>query len=222
MKISLAIPCAHNHIERLDELVCHILRGTTLPDEIVIVVSGIAEDEKYDEMLYGLERKFRGVRSLRIVSYAHKLNIPTARHILSNQVTGDLIMYHDADDLQSLTRVKIVKWFFERYDIVHLCHSYRFFNEEWLPTQNPWHIKIFSSDVLYEKYVTEKEVPKSFGSPFMKTCAGALCIRREVLEKVSWEGLRLRGQDTDFCLNVLKEFNKTILIDAVLYSYFVS
>ena len=60
---------------------------------------------------------------------------------------------------------------------------------------------------------------KSLEARFMRTHAGALCIRREVLQKVTWAGSVQGAEDREFFLNVLKTFNKAILIDAPLLNY---
>ncbi|MHC5060098.1 MAG: glycosyltransferase family 2 protein [Planctomycetota bacterium] len=219
MKTTVAIPCAWHHVRYLGTALTRIAAGTQLPDEVVIVISPV-EPHKDLQQIHKLWQKFRKHFHLKIEFYEFPLDIVSARHALTKYITGDVIIYHDADDTQHPQRVEIVKRFFNEYDIVHLCHSYKTFNEGQTDQIVYDDIKVTPSEHLYEKYFVTGPRPDAFGSPFMRTTAGCLCIRREVLQTVSWGNLIPGvGEDTEYCLKVLEVFNKTILIDVPLLNY---
>jgi hypothetical protein len=58
--------------------------------------------------------------------------------------------------------------------------------------------------------------------------AGACCIKREVLKDVQWKANdklvlapanRSKAEDYEFCMEVLFKMNRSMMIDAKLYSY---
>lgn len=218
LRTSVAIPCARHHVRYLDNALSKIARGTEVPDEVVIVVSPVEGQEQLDR-LNRLYEKFKDIFALEIKWCEQRLDAASARERLTESLNGDVILYHDADDTQHPQRLEIVKRFFKEHDIVHLCHSYTTFSEGEAGEIVYDNIQTAPSQELYEKYFVQGPMPKAFGAGFMRTHAGALCIRREVLQKVAWAGLVQGVEDREFCLNVLKTFNKSILIDAPLLNY---
>jgi hypothetical protein len=219
MKTTVAIPCAWHHVRYLDTALSKIAAGTQLPDEVVIVISPV-EPHKDLQEINTLWQKFREYFYLTIEFCDHPMDAAGARHALTANLTGDVIIYHDADDTQHPQRVEIVKRFFDEYDIMHLCHSYKTFSEGQAGQLVYDNVKVTSSHKLHEKYFVTGKKPKAFGSPFMRTFAGGLCIRREVLKTVSWGDLMPGvGEDVEYCLKVLEVFKKTILVDAPLLNY---
>lgn len=220
MKTTIAIPCIWDHFCFLDRALSRIMVGTVVPDEVVVVISMVDNGNK----LHGinvLKKRFGGFFDLKIEHFSQQLLTPDTREKLTNYITGDLILYHDADDTQHSQRVEVVKKFFEERDIVHLCHSYQFSYEGEAGQVDINNAQTFSSQLLYDKYFVRGEMPKAFGAAFMRTMASALCIRREVLDKISWKGLAHRCEDREFCLQTLREFNKTLLVNLPLLNYFV-
>ena len=219
MKTSIAIPCAWHHVRYLDAALSKIAAGTELPDEVVIIISPV-EPHKDLRHIHTLWQKFRRHFHLIIEFCGHRMDAARARHALTANLTGDVILYHDADDTQHPQRVEMVKRFFDEYDIMHLCHSYKMFNEGQAGQIVYDDIKVIPSEHLYKNYFVTGPRPDAFSSHFMRTHAGGLCIRREVLQKVSWHNMRTgAGEDRDFCLKILEVFNKTILVDAPLLNY---
>jgi hypothetical protein len=218
MKTSIAILCAWHHVRYLDGALSKIAAGTELPDEVVIVISPVQRHQQ----LHGLNQlwhKFRRFFDLRIELCNHPLNVTDARDTLTKSLTGDVVLYHDADDTQHPQRVELVKRFFNEHDIVHLCHSYHTISEGQAGKVKYDDIKVTPSHILYERFFVKGKMPKAFGHGPVRIHAGASCIRRDVLHKVGWAGLLPGIEDREFCLNVLKTFNKTILIDAPLLNY---
>lgn len=219
MKITIAIPCLAIDIPCLDRTLSGIKNGTVIPDEVVITASQVEADYQHN-VLEALQNKFKTYFKLIINECFEKLGFIQARNALTQFITGDLILYHDADDIQHPQRIEIVKHFFEENDIVHLCHSYRFSEEKEIGNINYSSIRVIKSEALIEEYKDREwsEQGFAFGAPFLRIHAGACCIKKEVLEKVGWGGT-YPGEDCKFCLDILRTFGKTILIDAQIYIY---
>jgi hypothetical protein len=219
MKTTVAIPCAWYHVRYLDAALSKIAAGTELPDEVVIVISPV-EPHKDLQQIHTLWQKFREYFHLIIEFCEHPMDAARARHALTTSLTGDVIIYHDADDTQHPQRVEIVKRFFDEYDIMHLCHSYKTFSEGEAGKIRYDDIKVTPSHILYERFFVRGNMPKAFRHGPVRIHAGALCIRREVLQKVLWSDMKTGvGEDAEFCLKVLEVFNKTILVDAPILNY---
>jgi hypothetical protein len=148
--------------------------------------------------------------------------------------TGDIIVYQDDDDIPSCRRIEIIKHFFETQDIMCLNHSY-VYNKEVpnLDNVDINAIRYIQSDEIYNKYFPNRKleecvsISKSYGGGFnVPTCAGPVSIKREVLNYVKWKAnneislcAQRKGEDYDFCMEVLYRFNKSIIIDVPIYSY---
>ena len=228
MKTTIAIPCIDNHLDKLDRLLTHIIKGTVIPDEVVIAAFPIVKEEQY-EMIGNLLNKFDKYFELNIIKVTEVLPRERARNFLIPYLHNDLILWHDADDTQHPQRVEIVKRFFETYDIVHLCHSYG--HGEEIGNIDFNNIRcIFSEQILQHKLYAEKIQNYdtmdrriwetfAFGGGFgIDIHAGACCVKKEVLEKVKFTR-EYPGEDSKFCFDILMQFKKTILVDAKIYNY---
>lgn len=224
MKTTIAIPCVDRHLNKLDRLLSHIIKGTILPDEVVVAVFPIVKKEQHD-MISKLSDKFGKSFDLRFIKSTDQMARQTARNFLIPYLQGDLILWHDADDTQHPQRVEIVKQFFDTYDIVHFCHSYRKGKEKEIGNIVFNNIKCFNSELVLRRY--NKQILNydaidwttfAFGGGIVKTHAGACCIRKEVLEKIKF-AREYPGEDAKFCFDILKTFKKTLLTDAKLYNY---
>jgi hypothetical protein len=145
------------------------------------------------------------------------------RQFGSELSSGDLISYHDADDISHPRRLEVIQNVFEsNKNLAQLCHSYyRLDTESAPPSDDSIHeYKICPPEALVQKYITEGIIPHYFGEGLMlKVCAGPSTISRKVLDKVSWLDYSYPREDLNFNLAVLKEFKATALIDAQLYGY---
>jgi len=218
-KVTLAIPCMWSHFKYMKALLESIRSSSMVPEEIVISISDVNVRSKKEQISF-LFKSFKN--DLNIVFTLSEQLQPayTARDTISPLITGDLIIYHDADDMPHYNRFEYIKRFFEEYDIVHLNHSYRFFREPDVGNIKYDDIKVVRGGLtLYESYFGEKRVHHLYGSPYMRTAIGPTSIKKEVLSKVSWKNRRVGNEDNTFCLEVLQAFKKSMLIDAKIYSY---
>ena len=163
---------------------------------------------------------------LNIIESAEKMVREDARNFLIPYLHGDLILWHDADDTQHPQRVEIVTRFFENYDIVHLCHSYRFGKEKAIGNINFDDIEVILPEQILQCY-NEKLLSYNkiiwetfaFGGGFnIPIHAGACCVKKEILEKIKFTR-NYPGEDSKFCFDILMQHKKTILIDAKIYNY---
>ena len=236
MKTSIFVPCIQKHTRYIRDVVTAYCRGTVKPDEIIVFISGARSDcvvTRKSHVEINREDPFLA---------------GPARQMAEELCSGDIILYQDADDMPHPQRVEIVKQYFERYDIVHLTHSYAFLGQlpPWADknihfTSNTMPRKIDAKDIVFMngnwmegEYFPGGELTdcthsaSSWGPTDCIQHAGACCVRREVLNKVKWKkntDLKLapinrgKAEDYEFCMECAFEFKKSMMISAVLYQY---
>jgi len=225
MKTTIAIPCVVEHLDNIDILLHHVVGGTVLPDEVVIAVFPVTKKEQHEKIV-NIQNKYQNYFQLNILESTDQKPREYARNFLIPFLSGDLILWHDADDTQHPQRVEIVTRFFENYDIVHLCHSYRFGKEKAIGNINFDDIEVILPEQILQCY-NEKLLSYNkiiwetfaFGGGFnIPIHAGACCVKKEILEKIKFTR-NYPGEDSKFCFDILMQHKKTILIDAKIYNY---
>ena len=230
MKTTIAIPCVVEHLDNIDILLHHVVGGTVLPDEVVIAVFPVTKKEQHEKIV-NIQNKYQNYFQLNILESTDQKPREYARNFLIPFLSGDLILWHDADDTQHPQRIEIVKRFFEEYDIVHLCHAYRMNNEKEIGHIDFDSIQYISSQQIFQHkdYINKLQnydildrtiwETFAFGGGFdMPIHAGVCCVKKEVLEKIKFTR-EYPGEDSKFCFDILMQHKKTILIDAKIYNY---
>lgn len=232
MKTTVFIPALPKSLKNLNNIIEVYNNGTVKPDEIIINISMVNNDiVKYLMDLKNLQY------NIKLFTHQYKMDAGTNRQMAKYLATGDIILYQDDDDIPSERRVEIVKNFFEHTDIMCLAHGY-VYNKELPDISNICveDIKTISSSILYRKYFPNgkleecKNITDAYGGEFnIAVCAGPICIRKEVLDVIKWKnnqeitlckyGSIGKGEDYDFCMEVLHKYNMSILIDIPLYRY---
>lgn len=217
MKITIAIPCTISHFKFLDFAIEKIINGTILPDEILVSISPYSGLPGISPII----KKYENIINIKIFSSEKFLDAAQARDLMTPYINGDLVIYHNADDYQHPQRVEIVKKYFEEFDIVHLVHSYSLFDEGCCGNINKEKIISANGSTIYDRFFASKIGSLPFGAGFGKLHTGVPCIKRFILEKIKWDIPRevIRMEDYFFSVNILREFNKTLMIDAPLYIY---
>ena len=233
MKTSVFIPCTQKHAHYIPGVVRSYRQGTVKPDEIVVFISGDRDYELYRNTHYEKHVK-------------EKYLAGEARQKARDLCHGDIILYHDADDLPHPQRVEVVKYWFGHTDAMHLTHSYAFLNR--LPkglSPSSYHTsatmprKVISANVpiiyfqtIWKRYFNGGQIGEcsrftAWGEPGIQH-AGACCIRREVLDTVRWkrnDELVLakvnlsKAEDFEFCMECAFKLKKSIMLGAILYQY---
>jgi hypothetical protein len=230
MTLSLVIPSTPNHFQYVDCIIKHYLNGTVIPDEIIISVSNSHQiDSKIFDSLN--EKYLESYPNLIILKHTHMVPEGPNRGEGSKVAKYDLISYHDSDDIPHPQRIEIIKHFFNKFDINHLNHSYKY--EIGFDIIDFEKIKYVLPNELYNSHFGENndytERPldffpnpnnKSYGcmSDFW-VCGGPTTIHRSVLDTIKWNQDKILSYDYDFCMDVLFTLKKSIVIDSPLIWY---
>lgn len=221
MKTSFCIPVTFRHFNYLKELLCTIKDYIEKPDEIVISISEIDNEQKLNE----IQNFFNSLKeNLKIdINYKYfvsKQNSGQNRNTCIELATNDLIIINDADDLPHIERIKIIKDIFENNDIVHLTHGYiQLLSSDLNYSIEKFDYKLKKYDLDYvEKrkfYIVENAtIPIHEGAvSFLKSKINNIIKYKENKnEYIIWE-------DQDFNIEVLKKYNKNFHLDVPLYLY---
>lgn len=214
MKISIIIPCTSKHILYLENLIKIYEKQTVIPDEIVIIISGI-------EMSFNTQSELFSKKIEVIIKvFPEKRFAGINRKTGAFMATGDILIFQDADDLPHNQRVEVIKNIFEKEKCFHLLHGWEYDNNINLDIDN---IKTYLSKDVF--IVKRKKLLRSF----MYTCSykninrihnGAFSIDKRIINKIEWSDKR-KGQDLETNYNIINAFPKSSFVIASnkLYKY---
>jgi glycosyltransferase involved in cell wall biosynthesis len=115
MKIGIAVPCYHGHINKLYELLDSIENQTRLPNKVVVSSSST---KKID-----IIKKYRF--DLAVIVMEEKKNAAQNRNIAAAQLNDmDYITFIDADDIMHPQRIEVLLDTFQKYDSDIILHNF--------------------------------------------------------------------------------------------------
>jgi hypothetical protein len=237
MTTSVFIPAIPNHFNNLDNVLdIYLNKSTVKPDEIIVSMSDYTKINSDDIRI--LVTKYNTVK---FFLFENVMLAGPNRQVSKNLTNCDIIIYQDADDLPHIQRVEVINHFFNNYDIQHLNHSYvnnlslSNYNEDFININD---INIVNSDEIYNTFFPNKSLTEcaSITNAYTlkyHTHAGAVAIRREVLNDIfwkdrhelsyspGWDDPNYKGaEDYEFCMETLFKYNKSIIIDSPIYFYY--
>lgn len=223
MKIAVLIPCTERHARHLEGLLTALNQNCTrAPDQIAVSCND--PEAELETLKEGLTARFP---NLSVHLHRDHCNSAMNRNIAADLLKTDidLVMYQDADDQPHPRRHEIIEGVFERYPEVQLvCHSYRMGDEPDEPLDLS-QVAMHMAPDLYRHYFPNgdfeecRDITDAFGSPFMRTAAGPVCLRRAVLDSIRWNEKLSWAVDYDFNMRALYELSATYLVDLKLYVY---
>jgi glycosyltransferase involved in cell wall biosynthesis len=175
VRFTLCITCWSQDVHMLNETLSAFKRQTEHPNEIVIV---------------GNDLKDIKVEDPRIITFAE----PTRRSPSFNRnkgaelATGDVIIYHDVDDIPHRQKIELIKKAFTEHDVDAFVHGFN------INDMHPFNY----SDLDIEK-ITELKDDKYLKSSAEDLSHGHLSIKREIVNELKYNEGIFFGEDADFC-----------------------
>lgn len=115
MKLGVAIPCYHGHIQHLHNLLDSIDSQTVLPDKVVVSSSSTEKIE--------ITRKYKF--PIFIIITPDKKSAAQNRNIaIANLMDMDYVTFIDADDIMHPQRIEILLTVISQYDSDIILHNY--------------------------------------------------------------------------------------------------
>tara|TARA_Y100001963_G_scaffold130038_1_gene185901 strand:+ start:1679 stop:2527 length:849 start_codon:yes stop_codon:yes gene_type:complete len=125
MKTSLIIPSTEYHFHHMNWILRCYEQGTVKPDEIIVSVSNSHMIPKNDIRL--INDKFKkSFDSLKILEHTKPIPEGPNRGEGTLVASNEIITYSDSDDIPHPQRIEIIKYFFSKYDILHLNHTWTY------------------------------------------------------------------------------------------------
>lgn len=197
---SVIIPCHIGHFWRLENLLQKYKSQTVLPDEVVISVSNVGLlSEEIKETILGNHWPFK----IKLILHQESRSASENRNIASDNSTGNILIYQDADDFPHPRRIEVIKYFFEVLQIDHLMHQYVFENGDFLN---------FEKIELLQWFIPSLHHP-NLG------CNPGVAITRKVFNEIRWPEEISHGEDCFFNNMVYQKFSKRIVLKFPLYMY---
>ena len=193
---SIIIPCCAQHARHLCGLLKELEKQTVLPDEVLISLSEAGSvDPQIIEELKHTQWKFPILLTL----FPQKLFAGENRNAACIQARGDIFICQDADDIPHPQRVEIIKYFFEKHDIVHFMHQWFGLDEGEEPS--------------FDLYENLEDVPFFYPQNYMKEIYdpvhftnGNVALTRQLFDNIRWSSMP-RGQDSIFNFKVYANFH---------------
>lgn len=207
LQTSVVVPCHQKHIIYLAQLLNSLSLQTVVPDEVIVSVSGLTNENEL--FLNSLEEK-KWPFVLKILKYYSFNNASKNRNCCLKHISHDIVICQDADDIPHPQRVEIIKYFFEKYGIFHLLHS---FVDISLSADYMMKYDLNSIPIIRVKSHQELYIRN------IKVANGPCSFRRNVLNKVKgWNTAFNLSEDNRFNSEVYKNFkNKCMVIPIPIY-----
>lgn len=214
---SIIVPLHPKHIVNVKRLLTNYEKQTVLPTEVVISMSEYQEHlhKNNIEEIISIKRPFNVI----IATTPEKKQPGENRNIACSKANGDILIVNDADDMPHPQRVEIIRYLFELYNIDHLMHKYRLFEDPGT-YKNP----------NYEVYDLNK-IPFELESINFKALSafmlfaqlknihnGNIAISRKVFKKIRWSNKAI-AEDQEFNFMAYQNFKNRIIVNLPLIDY---
>ncbi len=120
-KISIIIPCIPRDIKYLKRLINSINYQTYPPYEIIIALSGVTN---YNKIIIEKNLKMLSKYPLYIINTEKIQYASENRNRGGKFASGDLYSFMDADDTFHPKKLEILNYYFSKYNLKFLLHSY--------------------------------------------------------------------------------------------------
>jgi glycosyltransferase involved in cell wall biosynthesis len=226
-KVSVVVPCYPPHIPHLNNSIQSLLNNTERPDEIIIALSETSLND--GEILQnGLRNTFK-YEDIKVFSTTKKQFAGENRNRGGFAALNDIIIFFDADDASHTQKIEITKKIFKEYQPSIMLHGYTCEHFDPSRTYDVNNIGIVHPEAIYEytfgkidnpRWIfTNRYADNHFGNG--NPHHGHATIHKDTLLKVQYTN-HSYGEDSIFCVSVLKELKNIIYTDSVLVNYNIS
>lgn len=221
--ISVIIPCYYKHAYLLKNLVKIYKSQTFYPKEIIISLSGTKHLS---------ERKMKKIKSIlnldlpfnvKII-YHHKDKLPGGnKNSAAEMASGDILVVQDADDIPHRQRLEIIKYFFDRFNIVHLGHGFLNRKKKQKIKHNKYRNSSFNRKIkpnkifYYRRYAEISEIlPRQYR---LRITNGEVALKKSIWKKHHWDETLKRAEDTRLNRFLENKYKKSIHLKCRLILY---
>ena len=242
--ISLIIPCIPEHLDSSENILIDYTYNTVIPTQTIISLSNTRTISK--DIVDSLYNRFKDkLTEFTIIATPELLNRADNRNKGFSYAKYDIVTFSDADDRAHHQRIETILYFFNKYNIDCLLHSYSL-KKCVEANNNPNHCifcknkkRLYISDYVLDNidFVNSDTIyrlnyPSTDILPNVKNVIGwnkdllqihphhgFPTVRKNVLERIKFNHDYPRGQDSLFCQENIYNNFKTFLIDADLMIY---
>jgi hypothetical protein len=214
-KFSIVSPCHYKHFYLLEKLLDAYNNQTILPDEYIISIS---EYDKLDQISLDYLMKKIYKFPVKYILNKEVFYAGGNRNLASEQAVGNVIIYQDVDDLPSVNRVEVIKYFFINFDIDHLVHEYN--------------LDSLSKEIFFEKVSSERladiDLSIDYRNQYLffdqynmiwnhRFHNGNIAVKKNIFDKNKWLNT-MPDNDVEYNLRIFNK-NKTIFVKYPLMIY---
>lgn len=224
-KTSVIIPCVPLDLCKLPTMIDSLRRQTVLPKEVIVALSQVEPQDIAELEKYCVEYPF----PVKLCGTLEKMFAGQNRNRGAALAAHEIFVFCDADDVCHPQKIEITEYVFSAYGPKLFLHGFT----RNIPTVDFYDIKkipLVFSDRLFAN--TFGNPPKRGNSKFIFTDRpaenrwiegshphhGYASVARDVFDRIKYNDLR-RGEDTEFCLDVLWKFKSAVFADFPLVNY---
>lgn len=174
-KFTLCITCWSEDVHMLPELLSNIKNQTSQPDEIVVVGNNLKEIKTDSN----------------VITYAEptRRSVSFSRNKAAELATGDILIYHDVDDVPHPQKIELIKSAFDNEEVDAFVHG--FMIDNMFP---------FKYSKLKMEKITSLKHPKPYLNASKDDLShGHLSIKKKILNDIKYDEEITWGEDADFC-----------------------
>jgi len=159
----------------LPELLSSVKNQTIQPDEIVVVGNNLKEIKTDSN----------------VITYAEptRRSVSFSRNKAAELATGDILIYHDVDDVPHPQKIELIKSAFDNQEVDAFVHGFM------IGSMFPFKY----SELKMEKIVSLKHPKPYLNASQDDLSHGHLSIKKEILSDIKYDEEITWGEDADFC-----------------------
>ena len=230
---SIIIPCFKDHIYSVFNIICCFLlenkiyendTNIKLINNITIICNGL-EDNHITEIIKQ-QTFFDNYYSEGFIKYEiYKENVPPgkAREMgiksISLNKENKYCIFHDADDIPHPQKIRILKYFFMRYNCDHILHLFQPLGFNFINYDDFSHIMYTKTKKIIQYIKKKKKVNFDIGNIIKaRVSQGLISVRLNAIKDIKWTS-KMSGEDKAFNKISLHMGNKLIMLDCYLSEY---
>jgi glycosyltransferase involved in cell wall biosynthesis len=217
--VSLCVPCIPRDKDKLIRLMKSVKSQTLKPYEVVISLSG----EEYTNNNFKNKLESIAKIPVKIIYTKDKKIASENRNIASENASGDILSYIDADDIMKNNRIERIVRIFKKYNCNAVLHSFEYTLDT--NKNSDTKIKIYEGKIMYKisKKVNTIHLWINNENPIHH---GHISIKKNVFNNIKFNTSQKyrRSEDSKFVRDIIEYYgnnNKTIVFTNEKLSYYI-
>jgi cellulose synthase/poly-beta-1,6-N-acetylglucosamine synthase-like glycosyltransferase len=208
VKLSFCITCWDQDFKYLKRLLPYLESQTKLPDKFIISSSTLSEDQ-----IQSVPKEIKGT-PVTFINSKKALYAGGARNQGASICETEFITFFDIDDIPHPQKIEITYTAFSNLKADCFTHNLNTYQKQFESIEKP-----FNFDLITQSVSIYLKPPNN---SYSEVTHGHLSCRTNIFKNIKYNESMRRGQDSDFCMRLLKNKYNIYYSPEILISYFPS